>query len=251
MSERARRPDIFERLGSAVNSSCLEMRSTHETQLERVAALGAASNRVATGADLAGLPVAAMAEEVYRRSVDMRTLMLDPGGQAERDVLASEIGPNLVHLREGDQRQLLPATIKLYARWLRHRRLFADFRTTEELALLERFAGCVLHEWLSDRCRSCGGTGRLERTASGAYIRPRGSMQRNATYGPCDACKATGRARPSQQLRVRLLGMTHQIYEADNWKQRFNAALIWLSHLLHDRIKRPLTAELERGTKRS
>lgn len=242
--------ELFEQVGCAVNASALEMRSTHETALERVAALGGASARIASGADLAGLPVAAMDQDVYRRSADMRTLMMDPGTPDERDVIAGELCPNLVHLREGEQRELLLPTIRLFARWLQHRRLFAEFCLYEKQELLGRFSAWCLHEWLSDRCLSCGGTGKLERAASGAWIRPRGSMQRNAIFGPCSECNATGRARPSQAMRVAALGISHKQYESDGWAQRFNAAGIWLTQLLHGRIKRPLTAELERGKRR-
>jgi hypothetical protein len=242
--------DVLELVGCAVNASALELREGRELPLDRVAALGGAAHRIATGADLAGLPVAAMGADLYRRSADLRQLMLDPGTPDQRDILAGELCPNLIHIREGRQFHLLPRTIKLFALWLQPRRLFAELKTTAELELLERFAEQVLHEWLSDKCTHCGGTGKLERLANGRSVRPRGSMQRNATFIVCTGCMGNGRSRPSPAMRKQRLGISYERYEAERWKQRFGAALVWVDHLLHRRIRRPLTAELGRSTKR-
>src|SRR6202022_2396813 len=94
----AEKADIREQVGIAVNTSALVTRSG-ETDLDRVAALGAAACEVSLGADLAGVPIAAAAAEVYRRSTDMRDVMLDPGDINPKDRLAGELGPLLWHIR--------------------------------------------------------------------------------------------------------------------------------------------------------
>jgi hypothetical protein len=191
-----------------------------------------------------------MPGELYRRSADMRDVMLDPGEPDERDRLASELGPFLWHIRYGAQHELLPKAVRLYARWLQHRRLFSEFTTEAHVLVLERFSACVLHEWLSDRCVACGGSGKLERTNSGAWIRPRGSMQRNAVFRPCRGCDGSGRSRPSHAERARWLEIPMSWYESERWQQRFNAAHTWVKFLITDRLHRPLTGQLERRKKR-
>lgn len=245
----AEKADIREQLGIAVNTSALVTRSG-ETDLDRVAALGAAALEVSLGADLGGVPIAAAAADVYRRSTDIRELMLDPGDVDPRDRLAGELGPLLWHIRYGGQLEPLPQAIRLYAQWLQHRGLFAAYSKPEHLSFLEKFSTAVLHEWLSDSCQPCGGTGKLERTRSGAWIRPRGAMQRNAVFGSCGACSATGRARPSHGDRARWIGVTMASYETDRWEQRFAASLMWLNKFHARRVHRPLTRQLERYKKR-
>jgi hypothetical protein len=160
--------------------------------------------------------------------------------------MAAELGSMLWHIRYGGQHGLVTRAIPIYARWLQGRRAFEQCK---DAPLIERFAGRALHEWLSDRCAPCGGSGKLERTRAGGWIRPRGSMQRNAVFRVCSACNGTRRASVSHTERVRWLGLTHELYEGERWGQRFNAALAWLS--VHAaRIQRPLTAELERRKRR-
>lgn len=249
MAEPPVKPDLCELLGIAVNTSALELHATQERALDRIAALGVAAAEVACGADLQGLPLAAVQHDVYFASASMRDLMLDPGTPDARDVLAGELGPILWHIRYGGQHDQVRRAIPLFARWLQHRRLFREIQAPDQLQFLERFSGRTLHEWLSDRCVACGGSGKLERTRSGAWIRPRGAMQRNATFRPCTGCHGNGRARPSATDRLRWLGISRDRYEADGWAQRFNAAL-GLLQLIAARFKRPLTAQLERRKKR-
>jgi hypothetical protein len=249
MGLSAEKPDLREQFGSAVNASSLVTRAG-ETSLDRVGAMGAAACAVSLGADLSGVPIAAAAADVYRRSADMRDLMLEPGTPDVRDRLAGELGPLLWHIRYGGQFGLVPQAIRLYAQWLQTRRLFAEFSKPGQLAFMERFSAAVLDEYLSDRCQACGGTGKLERTRSGTWIRPRGSMQRNATFGQCRACSGKGMARPSHGNRARWLGLTMKQYEDDRWKQRFEAAAIWLKQFHATRIHRPLTQQLERYKRR-
>jgi hypothetical protein len=166
-AEPARKPDIRELIGIAVNTSVLTLKEGQERALDRVAALGAASLAVSVGADRENVTIAASRHQVYGDDLDAR------------DVLVAELGPMLWHLRYGGQHGLIPKAVPLYARWLSGRRIF---ETVTDTALLERFSARALHEWLSDRCMACGGSGKLERTRSGSWIRPRGSMQRNAVF---------------------------------------------------------------------
>jgi hypothetical protein len=147
-----------------------------------------------------------------------------------------------------------PQAIVLYADWLVQRRLFADL--AERRMLLERFSARVLHEWLSDRCVICGGSGQLEITSTGALVRARGRGQRNARFTACrtksgTGCHGTGRAFPSHTARARWLELTHVEYDEQRWGQRFNAAITWLEHRIAGRLRRPLTRQLERRTKRT
>lgn len=238
--DEEKKPDIRELVGIAVNASALEFSDNHERALDRVAALGAAALAVTTGADLENVTIAGSRHQVYGEEMK------------PRDVLAGELGPILWHIRYGAQHELLPRAIKLYARWLRERHLFTVFGEAGDagVLVLERFAGRVLHEWLSDRCIACAGSGKLERTKSGSWIRPRGSMQRNAIFRVCPGCNGTRRASVNHVERARWLEIPMSWYESERWLQRFTAALGWLTQFHANRIKRPLTGQLERCKRR-
>lgn len=224
------KPDLRELVGSAVNTSALTFAEDHERPLDRVAALGAAALAVTTNADRENVTIAGTRHQVYGAQLDAR------------DVLTGELGPMLWHIRYGGQHGLVVRAVPLFARWLSERRSFAGVNDAQ---LLERFATRALHEWLSDRCLACGGSGKLERTRSGGWIRPRGSMQRNAVFRVCSSCNGTRRATPSHTERTRWLDISRDRYESERWGQRFNAALAGLN--VHAaRIHRPLTVELER-----
>jgi hypothetical protein len=247
----AGKPDVLELLGMAFNASSLELTPGHERPLDRVAALGAAAAEVACGADLKNLPLAAMQEDVYRRSAPMEDLMLEPGTPDERDVLAAELGQLFCHIRFGGHYKLLPRSIPLFARWLRTRRAFEAIDEKR----IARFASRLLHEWLSDRCIVCGGSGRLEITAAGNLVKANGRGQRNARFTACrsksgDGCMGTGRASISHQARASWLELSRADYDAERWSQKFTAALTWIELLIVGRIKRPLTAQLERRKRR-
>jgi len=228
----AGKPDLRELVGIAVNTSALTLVENHEGALDRVAALGAAALAVSTAADRENVTIAGSRHQVYGEALDAR------------DVLVAELGPMLWHLRYGGQHGLIVRAVALYARWLSGR----IFESTGA-PLLERFAARALHEWLSDRCARCGGSGKLERTRAGGWIRPRGSMQRNAVFRVCTACNGTRRALPSHAARARWLEVSLPVYESERWGQRFNAALAWLN--VHaTRMHRPLTAQLERRKRR-
>lgn len=238
MGEPARKPDIRELVGVAVNTSALTLKVGHEGATLRIAAVGAAALAISTGADRDDVPVSGSRPAVYGKALD------------QRDVIAGELAPMLWHIRYGGQHGLVPKAIALYARWLQQRRSFEGLTDDKGRALLQLFAGRVLHEWLSDRCLACGGSGKLERTRSGSWIRPRGSMQRNATFRACTTCNGSRRAAISHTARVQWLGMTMSVYESERWAQRFTAALVWLNQFHANRLVRPLTAELERRKRR-
>jgi hypothetical protein len=208
MSAPDEKPDVRELVGSAVNSSSLVMRPRGEGALDRVAALGAATLN-------AGLP--------------------------------GELGAVLWHLRFGRHQQQLGRASSLFTDWMMERPQFAEIEPdVARRLLLQMFAPLALHEWLSDRCSTCGGSGKMERTRDGAVIRPRGSMQRNARFAPCRACGGNGRARPNHKLRARALGVPIKWYFDQRWPARFMMADHWLTHALSGRLIDPLTRQLER-----
>lgn len=248
MAIAEKKPDIRELVGVAVNTSAL-VTTRGEGALDRIAAMGAAALEISLGADLANLPIAAMEGAVYRRSADMRDVMLDPGTPDERDQVIGELAPMLWHIRYGGQHGMLAQSIMLYTRWLSGRRQFASVET----AILSRFAARILHEWLSDKCVVCGGSGRLEKTRTGDLIRGTGRMARNAVFVPCrtkrGGCSGTGRSKPSPVERARWLGLDRATYDAQRWDQRFGAGQSMLKSLIVRRLHRPLTGQLERRKK--
>lgn len=235
MGEPTRKPDIRELVGVAVNTSALTLKAGHELALDRVAAVGAAALAVQLGADREDVPICAARPLVYG-------VALDP-----RDVLASELIPMLWHIRYGAQFDLVPKAVALFAEWIAYRPAFAEH---QDVGLRRSFAVRVMHEWLSDRCTACAGSKRQQRSRSGAWIRPLGSMQRNATFRPCTACCGSGRAPVRHPERMKTLGLTRAEYDAQHWAQRFTAALGWLNQMLPSRLVRVLTAELERRKRR-
>jgi hypothetical protein len=239
MGEAARRPDLREQVGIAVNASKLVTTSgkkraggmeSPETHLDRVGALGMATLAVQLGAARAGVPVAAMRGVIPKAE----------------DVLAGELSALLWHIRYGGQHDFIPRAIRYFSEWITHRPRFANF----ERRHLEALAVRAMHEWLSDRCQACGGSGKLERSRTGSWIRPRGSMQRNATFRVCPACDGSRLAPIRHPERMKLLGLTREEYEAGRWPQHFKAALVWLGKMVAPMVQRPLTRELERRTKR-
>lgn len=232
-----RKPDVREQVGRAVNSSHLVIRVRSEGDLDRVAALGAATLAVQLGAD--------------RRHAGSISSAAAAQGSASpaviaKDRLAGELGALLWHIRFGRQHGHVPMAITLFAHWMMDRPQFAEVQPDDaRRLLLAQFAQVALHEWLSDRCVACGGSGKLERTSLG-LIRPRGSMQRNARFAPCRGCGGNGKARPNHKVRARAFGIAKNCYFDQHWPARFIMAERWLSHALASRLVRPLTMQLER-----
>jgi len=232
------KPDVREQVGVAVNSSSLVMRARGEGDLDRVAALGAATLSVQLGAD-------------RRHGGSIQAAGIAPANSvtAKRDRLAGELGSLLWHIRFGRQYQHAPTAVALFIEWMLDRPQFSHIEPEHARALvLKPFAEMALHEWLSDRCVSCGGSGKLERTRSG-LVRPRGSMQRNARFAPCRACGGNGKAKPNHKVRARTFGIPTKWYFDQHWPARFIMADRWLSHALAARLVGPLTTQLERRKK--
>lgn len=257
--EKEQRPDLREQYARAVHASVLTLREERDTPLLMVAAMGAAAARIASGADRQHLPIASMRPEAIERGhdtsqVDMRTLLLHPpkGRNPDpRDEVAGRLAPNLWHLLDGGQHELVPLVVEQFAEWLVYHSAFTAFTTPDQVRQLRAFSARAVHELLSPMCPACGGSGKRERTRDGKVIKPRGSMQRNATFVECSACMATGRVRPSEAERARSIGVTMKDYDKDGWQRMFTAAPVWLLKILASRVHRPLTAELERGKRRT
>lgn len=233
MSEPVRRPDVRELVGSAVNASTLVMRS-NETALERVAALGAAALAVQLGADRLDLPIGACRDQ--------------PANQ--ENIIVAELASVLWHIRYGGQFNALPQAVTLFSTWLSGRGKHAKLDQAKSLALLPRLAMRALHEWLSDRCVACRGSGKEERTRTGSWVSPRGSMQRNAVFRTCSGCHGSRRRLHSDGERARSLGVTKQEYESERLDAAVRSAVAALGRFLVNRLRSPLTAELERRKRR-
>jgi hypothetical protein len=241
-NDEEKKPDLREQVGIAVNSSSLVIRARAETALDRVAALGAATLAVQLGADrrYGGSIVDAAAAAIGT-----------PPAAAGRDRLAGELGAILWHIRFGKQEGQVPTAVALFIEWMMDRPQFADTQPeTARRLLLKRFAELALHEWLSDKCVACGGSGKLERTRAG-LVRPRGTMQRNARFAPCKGCGGNGKARPNHKVRARAFGIPKKWYFDQHWPARFILAERWLSHALASRLLGPLTNQLERRKRHS
>jgi hypothetical protein len=252
MSAPSAKQTLREQIGVAVNTSSLTLRANVETGLERIAGLGAAALAIQHGADRAGLPVAALQAEVICRSAGMRTLMqAGPRGLDQQDVIVAELAPTLWHIRYGGQLELVPRAADLFAAWCAYRTRFAALPEAERAERLPRLAIRALHEWLSDRCPASRGCGKQEILRTGQRVQPRGTMQRNAVFRVCEACRGSGRARASQGERARHLGLDRATFERGHWDKHIKACLAWLRTLLITRPDRPLTQQLERRKKRS
>lgn len=229
------RPTLKEQLGRSFNASVLRTTGRSpdiETPLVQVAAFGAARLHIAQGADR-GRPIQNPAP--------------DP-----RDQVAAELVSLLWHIRYGDQRGHLAAAIRLFAEWMAMKERFKVYPDHD--VLLPKLAARALHEWLSDRCPRCGGTGRLEVTKEGNLVRGRGVMARNARFTMCGGklgCGGSGRPVPSHTARRMALGIELKRYDDERWSSHFAAAMNWLNAHLTDRANRPLTSQLERGKTRT
>lgn len=247
----AERRTLEEQIGTSVNAKSLRMESRAEggeTSLQRVAALGAAVLHVQHGADRLG-PKGQGEPVVYA--------LAERNHQPKAiDQISGELAGVLYHLRFGGQHELVGQAVTLFAAYIGMRSRFGPtgflgaMRSGEREQLLRRFAERALHEWLSDRCVACGGSGKLERSESGSWLRPRGLMKRNAVYRACPTCQGSGRAIPSHTARRKAIGITFHQYEEQGWGQHFRAAFTWLSVTISKRLKGPLTAQLERSKKR-
>lgn len=224
---------LEEQIGRAMNSKNLADQAG-ECPIEQVAAFGAATLHLRSGASGAGLPISSW-QGITRN--EQRTTA---------DLVHGELSAALWHLDYGRQSGQLGQAIELLAAWVSKRERMQDVAPE----LLRPFAARVLHEYLSPACVRCGGSGKLERSKTGQWIKPRGSMQRNATFGVCEACRGS-RLRPASPIeRRRALGIDHERYESERWDRRFEAAKRWCRLVIAPTLRKPLTVQLERSKKR-
>lgn len=233
MSAKQERRSLEEQIGIAMNSSNLADRSA-ESAVERIAAFGAATLHLRSGASEAGLPISSFSGSPRQPE------------QAARDVVHGELAAALWHLDFGRQSAQLEQAVTLLAEWVKRRHRMQDV----DPALLRPFAARVLHELLSPMCVRCGGSGKLERSRTGQWIRPRGSMQRNATFAVCPGCHGSRRQPASVAERRRALGIDRERYEAERWDRRFEAARRWCAWVIAPTLRNPLTVQLERRIRR-
>lgn len=227
------RKGIFEQIGAAFHADRLSMKSNAdagETPLLRIAALGMATAHLRHGADRERQPLA--------------TVLASGAYEARpQDLVASELAASLCHVRYGGQANAVARSVELFAAYMGYRARFAMLADRERILTL--FAARVLHEWLSNRCQACAGSGKLERSPSGQWIKPTGRGQRNAVYRTCTTCHGSRLALPSHTARRQALGLSLEQYDAGQWAKHFRAAHTWLDRAV-GRLARPLTTQLER-----
>lgn len=233
------RRTLKEQVGRSLNASVLRTdgRSPDaETPLLQVAAFGAVQMHIAYGVDRKSSAFPVPQDQA-----------LDP-----REKLASDLISVLWHIRYAGHAHQIAACIRLFAQWMAFKARFSKLEDRD--VLLPRLAARALHEWLSDRCPRCGGTGRLELTKEGNLMRGSGRMARNARFTQCGGklgCGGTGRPMPSQTARRLVLQLDLARYDGERWDTHFQAALNWLNTHLSDRANKPLTHQLERGKRRT
>lgn len=231
---KTERPGLQEQVGRSMNSSHLEHRADGDMAVVQIGALGASGLHIHHGADYLRVPVA--------------SVLADPEHVPEaQDVIVSELASCLWHIRYAGQFGMVPRAVSLFAQWMVYRGRFNG--VADRASLLPRLAARVIHESLSDKCIACGGSGKLERSRTGSWIRPRGSMQRNATFRTCGACEGSRRQSISHTERRIALGITRERYDQERWDAHCKAALTWLDRNI-GRLNRPLTVQLERSKKR-
>jgi hypothetical protein len=235
VNEPARRPDLREQIGTAVNASSLAMRDEAETAIDRVAALGAAALAVTVGADRHDVAIGACQDVAF----------------SQENALAGELASLLWHIRYGAQFDALPTAIVLFATWLSGRGKYAKLEPERRMVLMPKLATRAMHEWLSDRCVACGGSGKEERTRSGSWVKPKGSMQRNAVFRVCRVCHGSKRRIHGDRERATSLGLSKLEYESGRWDACVRGSVAALDNVFSKRLYSPLTAELERRKRRS
>jgi len=235
MSTVSERPNVLERLGSAINSGDLSPDGERPRPIDLIGANGM----------LQVNPSGEKHAVLERVSIDPRT----------------EIGPVLVRLKYAGDRTLGNRAERLLMNWIRHQRAFAKWKLKPGGdGLLERFTRQGLAEWLFPVCQECHGREvlgmdrgeikekRISCSACKSAGRQRvGNVMRQcggcAGFGwrtkrkvmttkarMCDRCNGTGHHRVSDAERSIALGVDLHVYQK-HWARRFS----WLADAF-DRI---------------
>lgn len=137
----------------------------------------------------------------------------------------------------GMDRSSVQPAIYQFAAFLCERCEYAHWHIGSGGALVIRFSGRIVFEWLHDRCAQCGGAGQIA-------VGPIG--QRNTRTKTCSLCNGSGAARIEHHIRAQLLGLNRAIYER-HWQDRFWQAHAWLAAIEQSNIG-PLRSQLRRDT---
>jgi hypothetical protein len=261
----AEKPNVLERLGSALNAKDLSPIEGRTGAVELIGALGFTQIN----------PDGAAHGELDLSTIDART----------------ELGALLVRIKYGDDRVLVERAIRLLLAWVRHQRAYRKWKLRAGgESLLEKFVRVGFSEWLDPvcgtcsgrqmlglergavksrrvRCSRCSGRGTLDQLprnpkyshAEGQRPRPirrpctachgMGAVTVHRTVrekpGQCGDCKGTGIHTPSSADHAIALGIDVKVYDK-HWARRFS----WLGAAL-DRLdhteKRCLQVQMEHG----
>lgn len=168
---RDERAGFGERYGIAINARSLEIRVGSELALDRICAMAYARIEMSIG--------------------------------DEEQKIVGELAPLLWRAAYGRDDAATILAGEKFASWLCLKLYFGEIERAEP-GLVRRFAFSALDEWLSLRCPACGGGGWQEVIKTGKRVRPTGRA-RNAPKAICQACRGTGRPKPSPQHRMRLM----------------------------------------------
>lgn len=250
MDQRDVPPDLCELVGVAMGSSTLTMTEQRDvSHLVRVAAVGAAANRIALNLDAPGDGRGSVSLwGGVLRSSPLAHAQAGTRPPSERDAIEARLAPLLWRMKfggDGTQETALEA-VRLFVRWLAGsyawRNVPLPAAQTQSTAHL--VAARVIHEWLADRCPACGGTGLQELQRNGMTRKPRRFGDPNVRHVECRACHGSSRARPNPMARARALEVSLGEYRA-LWAGRMTRAVFQLAGIAR-RLKKPLHSELER-----
>lgn len=233
MALAAERPDVLERLGSALNSSDLSPDGVRSMPVDLIGASGLAQ--------------------------------INPEGRAHAEHETSQISPRtelggvLVRLKAGGDRTLGNRAVYLLAAWVQAQKAYARWKIRPgRNDLLDRFARQALAEWLNPVCPNCLGRqvlgmdrGEIKerrvrcvpcKSSGRRFLRsPAGRLsavqhqcpechgmglktaRKVVTTKPrtCNACHGTGTHRVSDAERALAMGVDQNVYRK-HWAKRFS-----------------------------
>jgi len=260
------RPDVLERVASALTSADLSPRAGVVSQVDLITAMAYAQMNPS-------------AEERPVRAITE----LDPGERAEIDP-RTRLGGLLLRLKLGADGSVAREAAMLLEHWVRHQRAFRRWKLRQGRGdLVQNFVRQCLDEWLFPTCTECHGRqlvgldrGEIvERRVRCARCRGAGWLNEKTKRGrvnkdchacggkgartiakvrqrkteQCPRCKGTGQRIASSAERARALGLDVRVYER-HWEKRFT----WLAAGL-DRLdlveKRSLQSQLRAGISRA